>query len=113
MPKYKIQRINSDILRYVSDIMANEANDVLLKKITITGCEVTNDLSYCKIYFTCIDDELKQDYLEKELNEAAPFIRGKLSERLDIRHTPELIFKYDKSIAYGERIESILDNLDK
>ena len=50
--------------------------------------------------------------LEKEVNEAAPFIRGKLSERLDIRHTPELKFIFDKSIAYGEKIEKIIDSLE-
>ena len=52
MPKYKIARIASDIQRYLGDILINEANDEILKHITITGCDLTNDLSYCKVYFT-------------------------------------------------------------
>ena len=110
MPKYKIARIASDIQRYLGDILINEVNDEILKSITITGCDVTNDLSYCKIYFTSIMD-MDEKSLEKEVNEAAPFIRGKLSERLEIRHTPELKFIFDKSIAYGEKIEKILKEL--
>lgn len=110
MPKYKIQRISSDIQRYVSDILMNEANDELLKTITVTGCDVTNDLSYAKVYFTSIIDMDKKK-LEFELNEASSFIRGKLSEKLDIRHTPILKFVYDESISYGEKIEQILENL--
>lgn len=110
MPKYKIQRISSDIQRYVSDILMNETNDELLKTITITGSDVTNDLSYAKVYFTSILDMDKKK-LEFELNEASPFIRGKLSERLDIRHTPILKFIYDESINYGKKIEQILENL--
>lgn len=110
MPKYKIQRISSDIQRYVSDILMNETNDELLKTITITGSDVTNDLSYAKVYFTSILDMDKKK-LELELNEASPFIRGKLSERLDIRHTPILKFIYDESINYGKKIEQILENL--
>ena len=97
MPKYKIARIASDIQRYLGEILINEVNDEILKSITITGCDVTNDLSYCKIYFTSIMD-MDEKSLEKEVNEAAPFIRGKLSERLEIRHTPELKFIFDKSI---------------
>ncbi len=112
MPKYKIARIASDIQRYLSDILINEANDDILKHITITGCDLTNDLSYCKVYFTSFDN-LDIKVLEKEVNEAAPFIRGKLSEKIEIRHTPELKFVYDKSIAYGEKIEKIIKSIDK
>ena len=112
MPKYKIARIASDIQRYLGEILINEVNDEILKSITITGCDVTNDLSYCKIYFTSIMN-MDEKSLEKEVNEAAPFIRGKLSERLEIRHTPELKFIFDKSIAYGEKIEKIIDELER
>lgn len=110
MPSHKIARIASDISKYVSDILANEANDELLKTVTVTSCSVTNDLSFCKVYFTSMEEMNEKD-LEKELNEAAPYIRGKLSERLEIRHTPQLIFVYDKSIEYGKKIEDIIKNI--
>ena len=64
------------------------------------------------VIFTSFDN-LDIKSLEKEVNEAAPFIRGKLSEKLEIRHTPELKFVFDKSIAYGEKIEAIIKSIDK
>lgn len=111
MASHKIDRIASDISRNISDILANEANDELLKTVTITGCSVTNDLSFCKVYFTSFSN-LEKKELEKELNEAAPFIRGKVSERVDIRHTPEIKFYYDESIEYGKKIEDIIKSLN-
>lgn len=111
MPSHKKERIASDISRNISDILMNEANDELLKTVTITGCEVTSDLSFCKVYFTSLS-ELTKEEIEREMNEAAPFIRGKVSERVDIRHTPEIRFIYDKSIEYGQKIEDIIKNLD-
>ena len=111
MSNHKIDRMASDISRNISDILANEANDELLKTVTITGCSVTNDLSFCKVYFTSFSNLEKKD-LEKELNEAAPFIRGKVSERVDIRHTPEIKFYYDESIEYGKKIEDIIKSLN-
>lgn len=110
MKNRRIKRIESDILRYISDIIINETNDELLKSVTITGVDLTNDLSYCKVYFTSLLD-LEEKALEKEVNEAAKFLRGKLSEKIEIRHTPELKFIYDKSIEYGSKIDNILSNL--
>ena len=110
MAGYKIARIASEIEKEVSNILANEANDSLLKTITITGCEVTNDLSYAKVYFTSMSD-LTKEQLEKELEEASSYIRGELSQRVDIRHTPKLRFIFDKSIEYGNKIEKIIESI--
>lgn len=111
MASHKIARISSDISRIISEILVNEARDSLLKTITVTGCNVTNDLSFCKVYFTSLSN-LDKKTLEKELNEAAPYIRGELSKRIDIRHTPELKFIYDESIEYGKKIDTIINSLN-
>lgn len=111
MSSHKIDRISAEVSRAISEILANEARDELLKTITITAAEVTNDLSYAKIYFTSLSAE-KKERLEYELNEAKGFIRAELSKRVNLRHTPELKFIYDNSIEYGENIERIIKNLD-
>lgn len=111
MASYKIKRIESDILRYLGEILLNEVNDDLLKSITLTGCNLSNDFSYCKVYFTSINN-MDKETLEKEVNEASSFIRGKLSNLLDIRHTPQLKFIYDESISYGKKIDSIIESLE-
>lgn len=110
MANYKIQRLAADISQEISNIIANEANDSLLKTITITGCEVTNDLSFAKVYFTSLSN-LPAFQLEKELKEAASYVRGELSKRIEMRHTPQLRFIFDKSIEYGNKIEKILEEI--
>lgn len=106
----RIKRLNHTFMEEISMILMEEVRDEDLKFVTITGCDITNDLSYAKVYFTVLDKE-KKDKVLNDINNAAPFIRGKLSERVEIRHTPELKFIYDDSIEYGERIERIIDNL--
>ena len=110
MAGYKIARIASEIEKEVSNIFANEANDSLLKTITVTGCDVTNDLSFAKVYFTSMSD-LSKEQLEKELEEAASYIRGELSKRIEVRHTPKLRFMFDSSIEYGRKIEEKIKEL--
>lgn len=110
MPSHKIAKISSDMARVISEILFTEAKDEILKSITITGCKVSRDLSYAKVYFTSLSQMDKQ-LLVKEVNEASSFIRGELSERMELRHTPILEFVYDDSIAYAENIENIIKEI--
>lgn len=110
MPSHKIAKIESDMVRVISEIIFTEARDELLKTITITACKVSSDLSYAKVYFTSITD-LDKNTLEKEVNEASGFIRTLVAERLDLRHTPELEFIFDESIEYGNKIERIIKEI--
>ena len=111
MKNKKIKRLESDILRYLSDIIRNETNDELLKTLTITSVDLSTDLSYCKVYYTSLSN-LDKKVLDKEVNEASSFLRGKLSDVLDIRHTPILKFIYDESLDYEKRIEEIIDSFN-
>lgn len=111
MSSIKIKRIESEMIKCISDILANEANDSLLKTMTITGCEVASDLSYAKVYFTSLT-KMDQKALEKEMDEAAGYIRTELAERIDLRHTPKLKFLYDNSIEYGNKIEKIIEKIN-
>lgn len=106
----RIQRLNHTYMEEISMILMEEVKDSDLKDVIITGVDVTNDLSYAKVYFTLYDKNKKKEILVS-LENAAPFIRGKLAERIEIRHTPEIRFIYDESEEYGERIENIIKSL--
>lgn len=112
MNNIKIERYNHAFIREISMIIETEVKNELLKSVNITDVEITNDLSFAKVYFRLLDDS-KKDEVIKSLKKASPFIRKCLSERVDIRHTPELKFLYDESIEYGENIEHILENINK
>ncbi len=47
------------------------------------------------------------------LNAAKGFIRATLTERLGLRHCPELIFVVDRSAAYGGRIDQLLSRVEQ
>lgn len=106
----KIERLNSQFEKEISMILQTEVKDDDIKFVTVTGCEITSDLSYCKVYFTVLDNNKKESTLEA-LKGAASFIRGQLSQRIEIRHTPELKFIYDESIEYGNHIEKLIQKV--
>lgn len=106
----KIERISSDVAREISSIMLLEAKDETLKHVTITGCEVTNDLGLARVYYTYMGEESLED-VAKNLEVAAPYLRTVLASRVDLRHTPELKFIYDDSVEYGQNIERIINKI--
>ena len=111
MNSVKTKKVGSAIQKALMEIIFDDAKDSLLKSITITACDVNKDLSLCKVYFTVLNDtDHKQ--IEKELNDdTAKYLRSSLAHKIDLRNTPELVFKYDESISYGEKIEKIIDKI--
>ena len=105
----KIDRLSNNILEVLSKIIFEEVKNPIIKSVILTSCKVTNDLSFAKVYFKCMNED--KDVVMKELEEAKGFLRGKISENIDIRHTPELVFVYDNSIEYGMNIERIIQKI--
>lgn len=108
----KTQRIASNIIKELSYILAYEVKDNDIKFVTVTDCKLASDLSYAKIYVTVFEKD-KIDSTINALNDASGFIRKELSQRIDVRHTPELNFVYDESIEYGKKIEGIIEQINK
>ena len=106
----KTKKIGSMFTREISRIILEEVKDPNIKFVTLTGCDVTNDLSFAKVYFTCLNRDKKEE-TEKALNKAANYIELELSKSIEIRKMPQISFHYDTSIEYGENIEKKLQEL--
>ena len=106
----KTKKIGSMFIREISRIILEEIKDPNIKFVTLTSCDVTNDLSYAKVYFTCLNRDKKEE-TEKALNKAANYIEIELSKSIEIRKMPQISFHYDTSIEYGENIEKKLQEI--
>ena len=106
----KTERIASMLEKEIGYILMMEVKDVDIKFVSVTGVKLAADLSYAKVYVTALD-ETKKDATMKALNDAKGFIRKELADRVEIRHIPELEFVYDESIAYGKKIEEIIEDI--
>lgn len=80
--------------------------------VSVTDVEVSNDLSYARIYVSKLgsDKGTRSDGLAA-LEKANGYIRSLLAQRLKIRKVPELRFSLDNSLEYGAKIEKILGEL--
>lgn len=118
MARYRQGRLSEEIKKSISAFLINGAKDPALtgRIISITAVEVTRDGSYASVYVSpmCLADEDKEQVygdVMAGLERAKGTIRGQVSKDVQIRHTPELRFKLDKSLDYGAHIDSLISEL--
>ncbi|MCM3782915.1 30S ribosome-binding factor RbfA [Neobacillus mesonae] len=112
MAKIRTGRVSEQIKKELSLLIQSELKDPRIGFITVTGVDVTNDLSQAKIYLSVLGEEEQKNNSLKALEKASGFLRSELGKRIRLRHVPELIFKIDESIEYGSRIEKLLTEID-
>lgn len=111
MAKDRINKINEEVHRALAEII-RELKDTRIPLMTsVVAVSVTNDLSYAKVYVSVMGDEETQKRAVEGLKSAAGFVRRELGRRIDIRHTPEILFELDRSIEHGAHINKIISEL--
>lgn len=111
MPRRRIQRLNEQLKRDISDIIRREIRDPRVGVVTVTEVDVTPDLAFARVYVRPMgDDEEKAEALGG-LKNAAPHIRHLLSQELTTRRVPELHFQEDETLERAMRIEEILHDV--
>ena len=106
-------RTTEDIKRELTAVL-RELKDprVANAMISIVRVEVSNDLSYCKVYVSAMEGLDRAKEAVKGLKSASGFIRHEIGSRLTLRHVPTMIFEATDSIEYSANISHILSELD-
>jgi ribosome-binding factor A len=80
---------------------------------TITRVETARDLGHARVWVSVLGTDAERDRTMEALKVATPWLRRRLGERLTLRHVPELTLRLDDSIASGDRVLRILNELDE
>lgn len=109
MAKYRRGRINDAVAQELA-IALSEVREpkVVDNFISITRAEVAPDLRYATIYFSCIGDD-KEALIG--LKKVTGMLRHHLAVSLNLRITPDLLFKKDGSIEHGAHIARLLEEV--
>ena len=109
----KVDHLQSIIQRTLTDIYRRDVKDNAIGFLTITDVRLTNDLSYLTIFYTILGQDNKREAAAKALERSKKFVRSRLALRVKMRKSPELLFKYDESLDYGNKIEEGLKKVLK
>ncbi|WP_350345000.1 30S ribosome-binding factor RbfA [Proteinivorax tanatarense] len=95
----------------INDIIQKRLKDPRVGFLTITSVDVTSDLRESTIFFTVYGSEQEKKDTLTGVEKAKGFIRSELGKRLKVRHVPELYFKFDYSLEYGNKIDKLLKDI--
>ncbi len=114
MPNHNIDRLTEDVKREISAAL-REIKDsrVSGKIVSVSRVELTNDLSYCKVYVSALGGEESAEEVTEALKKASGFFKKRINSRIKMRKLPELIFLPDNSLEYYDKISRMIDNLPK
>ena len=108
----RVNRVAEQMKKELGEIILQKVKDPRIGFMTVTDVEVTGDLQNATIYISVLGNESEKEATLKGLEKAKGFIRSEIGKRIRLRVVPEIEFAFDESIAYGNRIETLLTQVN-
>jgi ribosome-binding factor A len=111
----RVSRVSALIKREISQMLLTEIKDdrVGAGMVSVTDVDVSGDLQHAKIFVSIYGTEEAKAETMAGLKAATGFVRSELGQRLGLRRTPELMFQEDRSLERGDRILTLLNQLNQ
>ena len=111
----RTNKLNSEFKRLIVEILTKKVKDPRITEMfTILDVDTDKELSTAKVYLSVYSTDTQkatQTYLAIKENE--PFVRREISRSMHIRKVPEFSFILDTSLAYGQKISEMLNEIGK
>jgi len=108
----RTERVNDTIQVELSDLIKRRVKDPKICQLTsVTQVITSADLKHARVFISVMGSKDEKNETLKHLKSAAGYLRTKLSQRLTMRYTPELIFEQDDSIERGAHLLELIDQV--
>ncbi|HET6381597.1 MAG TPA: 30S ribosome-binding factor RbfA [candidate division Zixibacteria bacterium] len=107
----RTSRLDSQIQQELMDLLQREMKDPRVGFATVTRVETARDLGHARVWISVYGSEEERQRSMEALQDAKPWLRHRLAERLQIRHVPELSLRRDDSIEAGDRVLRLLNQI--
>lgn len=103
-------RVAEGIRMEVATFLAEDVKDPRVRGalITVTAVEVTRDLGHAQVFVSVMGSDAERAAALEGLASTAGFLRARVGRALRLRVAPEIIFRFDESVARAARIETLL-----
>jgi ribosome-binding factor A len=102
------ERLAEAIRAEIAVLLRREVRDPRIGFVTLTGADVSPDLTSARVYVTVLGAEPAREEAIRVLNGAAGFLQGAVFRTLRLRRPLRIAFVADDSAARGGRVEEIL-----
>lgn len=107
----RVQQVAGLLKREISDLI-REIFPEELGLITVIDVNLTADLKEAIIYISCLEKEKEKQIISLFDSRTRDF-QHYLGQRLKLRFTPKLTFRLDESLGRINRIDELLNKVEK
>ena len=111
----RIRRVAEQIRGELAQILRDEVGDPRIGLLTITRVKLAPDLGAATIFYSPLGedpDAVRAEEMKHAMGAVTGFCRRELARRVKLRHTPELRFILDDSVARGSETLELMRNLE-
>jgi ribosome-binding factor A len=109
MAEGRTRRIESEIQRVLSELIAREVKDPRVGNVTITAVSLAADMGVAKVFFTPFASRNPAEEVQVGLTRAGGFLRGEVGRRLRLRHAPRLEFVIDDTADKAAHLTGLIN----
>ena len=106
----RTSRVGESLREALVEVFRHELKDSRLTMVSITETEVSPDLSFARVFISGLNEEETRK-IAADLNAQRGRVRHFLGQRIRLRVTPDLDFRYDDTSARAGRIETLLQEI--
>jgi ribosome-binding factor A len=110
-PNRRLQRVDEQVRRELSEIIRREFNVEKTGLLTVNEIRTAPDLKTATVFIGFVGTNHQKHDLPEKLKTAAPHIQILLGRALRLKWTPVLAFVLDESVERGNRVLAILEEL--
>lgn len=105
----------------VRELLKREIGEILRRELPVDSCGlvsvndviVSNDLKSATVFISILGTPQQKNATQKQLIPLRSIVRGQLGRNVVLKFTPRVRFLLDDSIAKGDRVLQLLDEIEK
>ncbi len=113
MPSLRLQRVRELLRRAIGEVIRREFQVSEAGLITVNDVDVAGDLHSAVVFVSILGDKDQQKRGISLLARHRKRIQGLVGRAVVLKYTPTLRFLLDESIARGNRVLGIIEELEQ
>jgi ribosome-binding factor A len=111
----RVKRVAEGLREELASLLAGDVRDPGAAGAILTRVELSNDLRSARVFVRLLeggDDAQRRRDVIAALGRASGMLRREVTQRLGLRHAPELRFQYDEGLDHTTRVEELLAEIE-
>ena len=113
MGSHRLLRVGELLKREIGEALRREMPVVDAGLVSVNDVEVAGDLKSARVFVSFLGSSEQQRHGLRRLDEIRPRIQDLVAKSVVLKYTPRISFVVDDSIARGNRVLQIMDELEQ